>query len=221
MDLRAFTNVQMTMLLVTLCQILTITHMLPLESPSSRRRSELDLLLDPVHQEQLEELETKRVFPKSVYNTGLRVTTESPCNVGTQRAKEGGPCLRINSSQGSFIDEKYLSSVLKNLPTIRQEALSNNRNRNRNRHRTRTTTTTTEFPFVQSTLQQVQGELFDYDEYEFVYLISNYSNGTSSFGSSRSCSLHFPVSHNAYKSIISSLITITISLYSLIIIFIH
>jgi len=183
MDGRSLTSLQMTISLIILSQIITLTHMLPVES--RYRRLDLDLLLDPVHQEmQSDDLEDKRVVPKSVYHTQLRLTTESPCNSGSQRAKEGGPCLRINSSQGSLLDEKFLSSVLKDIHITRQGG-----RRKPNRNRNRSTTTTTEVPVVQSTLQQDQGEFY-YDEQNpyLIYVVSPLNSNNNSQSSSSSCS---------------------------------
>src|SRR5438105_3865119 len=86
---------RLTLLLLIFLQSLTMTVMSPISSLDSLSSSNLDLLLDPVFQTEQDnlELESKRVVPKSVYNTVIRVTSPPSCQPGTQRAKEGGPCV--------------------------------------------------------------------------------------------------------------------------------
>lgn len=125
-----------TTLCVVLLQTLTMTHMLPMSAPI-RTAEELNQMIDPVFQSEQDEnqLESKKIVAKSVYNTVIRVTT-TPCQSGMQRVKEGGPCVTRYTGSGPVFDEEFQLSILKGITGGGRRPTSS---KHRNRHRTTTT----------------------------------------------------------------------------------
>lgn len=114
-------------------QCLSPVYSLPFESRGSHsvvgggsggsQRSQLDLLLDPVHQAEFgddEPLESKRVVAKSVFDMVLRTpapptTSTSRCPPGTQSPFEGGPCIKKSTDPVALVDQSFLLDTLRGL----------------------------------------------------------------------------------------------------------
>ncbi|CAL8141457.1 unnamed protein product [Orchesella dallaii] len=116
-----------------LCFIPYPTHALPfVESltisgdrdslSNSHRSHNVDLLIDPIHQAEYgdEELESKKVVAKSVFDMVLRTpppptSSYTRCPPGTQSPFEGGPCITKSTDPVAFVDQSFLLDTLRGL----------------------------------------------------------------------------------------------------------
>jgi len=125
-----------TIVLLTLVCLVSETELVPLGRASygsPANPTETELLLDPIHQEEIQGLEPKTVVAKSIVNTVLITSPPNvpACGPGTQQVTPGGPCRKITS--GVVVDEQLYLDQLRQL--TKQGVIlnhSNKRVRNRN-----------------------------------------------------------------------------------------
>lgn len=167
-----------TLLLVT---CIPPSHSLPfgsLSSDSGSHRSQVDLLIDPIHQAEYgdyDPLENTRVV-KSVFDMVLRTpppptSSSSRCPPGTQSPFDGGPCIKKSTDPVALVDQSFLLDTLRGLAKKgdllggpqkprRPGSSGNNRRRPSGRPGSRTTSTTTSPPSTTmgSTEEELEGE---------------------------------------------------------------
>ncbi|CAL8135821.1 unnamed protein product [Orchesella dallaii] len=79
-----------------------------------------DFIIDPIQQAEYgdEELESKKVVPKSIFDMVLRTPTpptSSKCPPGTQNAFEGGKCIKKRTEPVAYVDHSFLLDTLRGL----------------------------------------------------------------------------------------------------------
>ncbi|CAG7727691.1 unnamed protein product [Allacma fusca] len=104
-----FVSYYCVQVLVLLACQLDFSYSVPIRPPSH-----FDLLIDPLHQSELEDLESKKIVPKSVLNVPYitPVQTVPSCPPGQTRLS-GGPCVQRVVSTGLSDDQSLVAQLTK------------------------------------------------------------------------------------------------------------